>query len=187
MHGKCYRLPFIFTPATRRRSKAFGFDFLTKNLSLSLAPPLSPKLVSASLPHFVCFIFNKKFPPLLWEFLSLLRIFNKVSSICLFLILRDSKLLRNPKCPAFSFIFYPLEKNPPKPVSVKAKYKPQTLNMLFIWSFLLDKKITTLYNKFTSIDVFSSQGAKSQKLASSAEVKNGRVGTMRGHSFCQTC
>lgn len=59
-HGKCYRLPFIFTPATRRRSKAFGFDFLTKNLSLSLAPPLSPKLVLASLPHFVCFIFNKK-------------------------------------------------------------------------------------------------------------------------------
>ena len=64
-HGKRYRLPFIFTPATRRRSKAFGFDFLTKNLSLSLAPPLSPKQISASLPHFVCFIFNKKFPPLL--------------------------------------------------------------------------------------------------------------------------
>ena len=46
-------------------AKLFILIFLTKNLSLSLAPPLSPKQISASLPHFVCFIFNKKFPPLL--------------------------------------------------------------------------------------------------------------------------
>ena len=53
--------------------------------------------------------------------LAISRIFTKGSSICRFLILRDSKLLRNPKCYAFCFIFYPLEKNSPKPVSVKAK------------------------------------------------------------------
>lgn len=78
---------------------------------LSLAPPLSPKLVSASLPHFGCFIFNKKNSRHncgnFYRFCGfLIRFLQSVG----FLILRDSKLLRNPKCSAFCFKFYPLEK-----------------------------------------------------------------------------
>ena len=55
-----------------------------------------------------------------WGFESLHPHQKTTAKRCRFLILRDSKLLRNPKCSAFCFNFIRL-KNSPKPVSVKAK------------------------------------------------------------------
>ena len=61
--------------------------------------------------------------------LAISMIFNKVSPIRRFFNFKVPEvalqpkmhLLRNPKCTAFCFKFYPREKNSPKPVSAKAK------------------------------------------------------------------
>ena len=53
-------LAVYFYACDSSSEQSLSFRFFRKNLSLSLAPPLSPKQISASLPRFVCFILTKK-------------------------------------------------------------------------------------------------------------------------------